>query len=228
VLAIRKITWKNALVTTALLCIVSMTRPTGLLFIPPVAIYLSTLATRNRHVFARASLAVLGGLFFLFMVDKALGAGGEFDFMLPFRTEDIICGTPTLLNPVAIKTAANGNSVGGMLFYMTHNSGQFLRLAWLKTIAFFGLYRPYFGRVHNIYLVVFFYPLYLMAAGAFRFWAEKNGRALVYLLSTIGVTWLTVMLTCDDWHNRFFLGISPFALLLALGWLSKWEHRRGP
>jgi hypothetical protein len=141
--------------------------------------------------------------------------------MLPFRDEDIICGLPSVTHAVAITTSSESNSIFGLLFYVTHNFGQFIRLAWHKTIAFFGLYRTYYSPWHNIYLITYFSLVHIFAVAAISFWVKKNLYKFLYFLSAIFMTWLTVMLTCDDWHNRFYLSISPYLIILSLGFIKK-------
>jgi hypothetical protein len=39
----------------------------------------------------------------------------------------------------------------------------------------------------------------------------------VFMLTYIFFIMLTVLLSCDEWHNRFIFSILPFLLLLAAG-----------
>ena len=45
--------------------------------------------------------------------------------------------------------------------------------------------------------------------------------SLAYLLTLILLTWMTVILTCDDWNHRVFLSISPYVILLATGFFKR-------
>ena len=206
------------LFSLALICV---TRPTGLLFIPATFLYLffgflKTISTPLKLV-AVGAISVV----FLFVLNAALGSGGGLDFMLPFLDERIICGVPTLDHNVNIKTASNGNSVYGLLYYITHNFQQFIRLALLRSQAFFGLLRTYFGIGHNIFLASFFYPFYVFTLLSIRWWLKNNLYPFLYLLSLILFTLGTTMLTCDDWHNRWFLSISPWLIFLSLPTINK-------
>jgi hypothetical protein len=146
----------------------------------------------------------------------ALGSGGELDFMLPFRDESIICGVPTRSYQADIQTSSDPNSIFGLIYYVTHNFDQFTRLAGLRSKAFLGLTRSYYSSGHNIYLILYFYPLYFLAVFSIRRWFKTNVYLLLYCFSLIFVTWSTVILTCDDWHNRFFLSIVPYIYILAI------------
>jgi hypothetical protein len=138
--------------------------------------------------------------------------------MLPFRENHIICGAPTLLSPRIIPTTGSGTSLFSLLYYIGHDFGSFIRLAGQKTLSFWGVYRSYYSPTHNLYLAVYFYPITAMALFSLPRWQRRGqGLPLIGLLTPIAMTWLTVVLTCDDWNNRWFLSISPFLLLLAAG-----------
>jgi hypothetical protein len=221
VISIEKLSFKNFIAIIFSLAVISITRPTGLLFIPPVFVYLFFIYFKKLSIIKKLSLLGAIGFLFLFILNKALASGGEFDFMLPFRDEDIICGLTSLTHSAQIQTSGNSNSIFGLLYYIMHNFSQFARLAWMKTIAFFGLYRSYYSRWHNIYLIIYFYSINIMAIAGISFWVRNHLYKLFYFLSMIFITWLTVMLTCDDWHNRFYLSISPYLIILSLGFIKK-------
>ena len=220
------LTWENhdrrkLLPILLLLVILCFTRPTGLLFIPPVFLYIFLSFLKGLSPIKKVGLVAAAAFIFFLFLDKAMGSGGELDFMLPFRDESIICGVPRAAGFRPIETAANGNSLYGLLYYITHNFSQFARLAALKTMAFFGLYRDYYSTRHNIYLVIFFYSLHLLALAAIPWWLKYHFNKCCYFLSAILLVWMTVMLSCDDWHNRFYLSISPFVIILSMRSISR-------
>ena len=212
----RALSARNLLPVFAGLILICFTRPSGLLFLPPVFLYLFFMFFRHWSIPKKMGLLGLLTVAFLLFLNKALGSGGELDFMLPFRDERIICGVPTLRGFLPIQTTAQGNSLYGLLYYVIHNPSQFLRMACLRTLAFFGLYRNYFSLGHNLYLLVFFQSIHAAALASLGYWVKVRPYPLVFFLSAIGLTWLTVIMTCDDWHNRFYLTICPFLIILAL------------
>jgi hypothetical protein len=149
-----------------------------------------------------------------------LQAGGSLNFMLPFKKENIICGVPTT-NNLEIKTLEKGNSVEGILYYIFNNGKQFLRLAGLKTVSFFGMVRNYYSSFHNIFLVLFFYPFYFLALAGFFNISPGKKPVFVYLSVIVLLYWITTLLTCDDWHNRFILTVFPFIFLIAFSAFTK-------
>jgi hypothetical protein len=215
-LSLERLTWKNFIFIFLFLVVIGFTRPTGLLWVPCSFLYLFFRFFRNFSALLKIGITAVVSIGFLFFLNAALGSGGELDFMLPFRDERIICGVPTLPHFVDIKTSAHPNSVFGLLYYITHNYDQFLRLGWLRSQAFWGLGRTYYSNGHNVYLALYFYPVYFLALFSLRHWIRKNKCLLLYCAALVFITWASVILTCDDWHNRFFLSVVPYIYILSI------------
>ena len=214
-LQIKKLNLKNFIKIFLFIVIISFTRPSGLLLIPGTFIYLFFRFFSSFSILSKAIVILVVITGFLFSLNIVLGSGGELDFMLPYRNECIICGVPTVLHLRDIRTSDNPNSIPGILYYITHNSQQFVRLAWLRSEAFWGLFRSYFSIGHNFYLGMYFFPIYGLVIFSLHSWFKKNKALLFYCISFVLVTWGTVILTCDDWHNRFFLNTVPYLYILA-------------
>jgi hypothetical protein len=215
-LSLQKLTLKNFIALFLFLVLICFTRPTGLLWVPCAFLYLFFRFFKAFPVPLKIGINVLASVGFLFFLNMALGSGGELDFMLPFRDENIICGVPTLPHFADINVSSNPNSVFGIAYYITHNFDQFIRLAWLRSKAFFGLFRTYYSTGHNIYLGLYFYPVYILVLLSLRKWATQNKHLLLYCSSLVFITWTSVILTCDDWHNRFILSVVPYIYILAI------------
>jgi len=226
-LQISKLTFRNIVIIIAALAIISVTRPTGILFVPPVMLYLFFRFFQSLKLRTKLVITMAVGVLFLYCLNLMLGSGGEFNFMLPYLYEEIICGVPAIETPATIKTAENPNSVYGLLYYLTHNFSQFARLAWQRSIAFFGLMRSYYSGTHNTFLAILFYPVYVMGIAGLMYWVKRLPLQLLYIFGVVLITWASVMLTCDDWHNRFFMAIAPWLLLLALPFVSRLFQRVG-
>jgi hypothetical protein len=220
-LRLNRLTLLNAVIiflSTVLICI---TRPTGLLLVPGIALYLFFAFFKAIGTRLKIGIVALCGVAFLVLMNAVIGSKGEWDFMLPYLDERIICGVPTLHHFVDIKTDPNGDSIYGLYYYIVHNFDQFIRMAFLRSKAFFGLLRTYYGRGHNTYLAVFFYPLYAAALLSLGWWWKHHANRLLYFSCAVSMTWVTTLLTCDDWHNRWFLTISPWIIMAALPAITK-------
>jgi hypothetical protein len=213
---------RSLLIVLCALILLPLIRPSGFLFWPAAAIFLFVGLPGKLHRAWKITWTAAILLITLYTINLAMKSGGELDIMLPFREEHIICGAPTLLTPVADMPGAPatpGNSINpifSLFRYISHHPGSFIRLASLKTLSFWSIYRNYYSLSHNGYLIIFFYPITGMAIFSFPSWRRR--RLLLpffYVLTPILTTWLTVVLSCDDWSNRFFLSISPFLLILA-------------
>jgi hypothetical protein len=214
-----KLKVKHYILTFVFIVVLSLSRPIGLLYIPAVFVYFYLVSLRKVGPLIRLSFAISVIAGFLYFLNSAMGSGGAYDFMLPFREEHIVCGVPTLLQPIDIHTPGNGNSIYALVGYVLQYPGHFLRLALLKSWSFWGIYRSYFSIRHNIALVAYFYTIILLAVVSINYWIREQMHKLAYLLTLILLTWMTVILTCDDWNHRVFLSISPYVILLAASFL---------
>ena len=212
-----KLSFRNFLLIILFLLLICFTRPTGLLLTPCVFIYLFSRFFKTWPAILKIASTIMISLAFIFILNLALGTGGELNFILPFAEEHIICGVPT----ANAQGQTSGNSLWSIFNYIIDHPGQFLNLAWLRSLAFWGLFRSYFSSAHNIYLAVYFFPVYLLAIFSLKDWWNKNRGVLLYSLSFMLITWGTVMLSCDDWHNRFFLTLMPFIYILSLPAIQK-------
>jgi 4-amino-4-deoxy-L-arabinose transferase-like glycosyltransferase len=213
---IRHLTARHALTLFALLTLICFTRPTGLLFVPPVLLYLFLVFVKKMPAPKRLALFATLIIGFLVLLNFALGSGGEFDFLLPFREEHVICGVPTASGTMTAASFANDNSLYGLLSYIAGHPAQSIRLAARRTVAFFGVFRSYYSPLHNLWLVAYFSCIDLAALLGIGYWMKNDRPVFYYFLSVLAMVWMTVMMTCDDWHNRFYLGITPFLIFLGM------------
>lgn len=214
-LRIQKLSTKNVTILLLMLILISVTRPTGILFFGATSIYIFFRFLQQISIWYKVTIVFSAIIIFLITLNTMLQTGGELDFMLPFKQENIICGVNTY-NNTEIQTLEKGDSVEGLFYYLVHNKDQFLRLSKLKTIAFFGFIRDYYSSSHNAYLIIFFYPFYLLSiVGIVKMYKRKE-KIMIYLMSIVLLYWITTLLTCDDWHNRFILTVSPFIFLTGI------------
>lgn len=214
VLRIKELDLTRIIQLICFLILITLTRPTGMMLIPSTFIYLFFRFYKLYSWSFTIAITLIIGAFFFLLLNTALGSGGEWRFMLSFRKELVLCtSTPY---DVDIKISDNPNSIEGFWYYITHNFHQFIRLSLLKTVAFWGLCRSYFSHLHNLYLIMYIYPVYIFALLSLRTWVKKDPYSLLFFILNIALAWLTVILTCDDWHNRFFLVIMPFLYFISL------------
>lgn len=207
---------KRIIVLLSLLLLLCITRPTGIFFLGASIIYIFSKLSGRLSLLKRTAIFIGLAAAGLFILNMILGMGGGIDIILPFREEHIICGEPTVAAQTSINESSNNNSLAGLFYYITHNFSQFSRLAWLKTKAFFGLTRPFYSTAHNIFITAYFYPLYIFIVLAIARFRKAIPVSFVYFISITLIFWLSVVFSCDEWHNRFFLGLTPFLIIPAL------------
>lgn len=219
--SVKKLTVTFTAFLLAALAFLSFTRPTGILFIPATIFFLIFRFGRRKALFIFCTTTVVGLIAFYFLLNAALGSGGEFDFLLPYIEEHIICGVPTVQQPNNLRLPVNKNSVEGLWHVMTNNSSLFLRLAKERFLAFWGVQRQFFSVGHNLFVALYFYPLYLFILLGLRRLLRNRLPQTVFIITYIFLVMLTVLLSCDEWHNRFIYSIFPFLLLMAAGLWSR-------
>ena len=200
-----------------LFLLILTTRPTGLYFIPVMGfLFMYKLICAKRNI--AALIYVLGiCAVFLITLNYAMKSGSSFDFIKPLIENNVICDIPVTgqaPSPPAVLPGIEGN-LAGVFEYIIHNPSQFLKMASLKFVSYWGMTRPYYSPSHNLGLICFFYPLYFFAAMGI-FWLSKVNKFFTFYAAVLLIIFtLSVMFTCDDWNNRFIMPILPFVILFA-------------
>ena len=190
-------------------------RPTGIFIIPVLCIMLVWWLISKRKT--TQAIAVLLAMTFAFtgILNYAMKAGSSYDFITPLLEKNVLCYLSEQPPVSAIKVEGASNSLLSIWNYIEQNPGTFIKLSALKFLSFWGMTRPYYSTFHNVWLMCFFYPLYIFAfIGISALW--KTQPAFVcFATGMILIFTLSVMVTCDDWNNRFNLPIIPFVILFA-------------
>lgn len=215
-LQLKKLSLPNIFILFLFLFLLCITRPSGIFFMAATIVYLFFFISKTINPVVKAAVFITVSCFALFILNYLMASGGGIDILLPFKDERVICGIPTLSYNADIKTVQNGNSLYGLIYYVTHNFSQFSRLALLKSKAFFGLVRPYYSYGHNVFLVIYFYTLYALIILNIIKINKKLPVAFIYFIALTVIYWLSVVFSCDEWHNRFFITLTPFFIIPAL------------
>jgi len=195
-------------------CLLIISRPTGLLVIP-ASLVLVSVALIRKKMFAYLALIWIPGIIgLLWITNMAMKGEGEFDFIKPFVEEHVICGYSS--SGISYQPASNNsNSLQGLVSYILQHFSQFAALASKRAVAFFGLIRPYFSMRHNLFLAVYFYPIYLFFLLGIPIVYRKSPSFVYYSLALMATFLLSVLVTCDDWHNRFIMPVVPLIMVYA-------------
>lgn len=204
-----------------ILWLLIISRPTGMLVIPASLMLASYYLFTNGGKWTLLAVWLPGLAGLLLLVDTAMKGKGEFDFILPIVQEHIICGLPTAPGipeeTVYSRGSADAQPQGlwTLIQMIYYNFGDIVRLGFLRFNAFFSLIRPYYSGLHNALLIAGFYPVYLLAIYGGRTIKKYAKPFHVFALTLIATFAASVMLTCDDWHNRFIMPVMPVIFIYA-------------
>ncbi|MBD0277794.1 MAG: glycosyltransferase family 39 protein, partial [Flavisolibacter sp.] len=191
IITIKKLRWKNGIGIFLFLCILYLTRPTGVFFIPATLLYLILKFFRNKAVLLLSTTGIAGLILFYFLLNYALGSGGEFDFLLPYLDERIICGVPTINPPHELIVPVEKNSIEGLWYIITHYYPLFIKMAFKRLVMFFGMVRPYYSFGHNLFVAFYFYSLYILVLIGFRKLISRFTPEFCFAMAMLGLTALT-------------------------------------
>ncbi len=206
---------KGLLLIGGTLLLVIMARPLGILFAMGTWVYFFTAATRKQKIIiglASVVLVLAAGL----VINTILSSISDWTVIKPFSEESIICGLPATTIPPALKLAQGGSPLYQLYYYLTHNSAHFFHLAGTKLRYYYVMTRTYYSSGHNLFLLANIIPLYLLALAGIcmkRKWIDRG--ILFFMLSMVVLYTITIVMQCDDYHNRFILSIYPFFVIMA-------------
>ncbi len=213
--SISSLSFKNIFLLILFIMLLSITRPTGIFFFPAAFLFLIFKFFGKKAWRITIISLTLCALAFYFLLNYALGSGGALNFLLPYLDDRVICGVPTITQPHNIQIPGNPNSIQGLWYIITNYTGLFLSLAAKRLIAFFGMYRPYYSVFHNTYIIISFFAVYLLILLSIKKLFSQLLPLTLYCLVMIILFTITVILSCDEWHNRFIFGLWPLFLLMA-------------
>ena len=213
---IKKLSFKNIAIIIFVLAALYFTRPVGLFFIPATIVFIILKFFSKNVLRLFLFTGIIGIILLYFLINYSLNSGGELDFLLPYLDERIICGVPTISTAHQINVPVEKDSIEGLWFIISHNWNLFIRLSLKRLFAFFGVVRTYYSLAHNLFIAFYFYTLYIMILLGIPKLFKRFLPEAIFMISIIFFTAITVMLSCDEWHNRFILAVLPFFLLISV------------
>ncbi len=203
------------------LVVLTLTRPSGILFVVPTFIYLLQKLIVGRYAIAKrlAILAGAGAITVFFVNYLYRTGGGDLDVMKPYIEEHIICFMPAPQPNGHLQLVQTGQPIGDLWYYMLHNPAHFLRLFGLRLWGFVNLARPYYSTLHNMALYLTMLPIYLFAIIGFAKKIKPGGR--LYMGALLLVYAVAIAMQCDDYHSRFIMVLFPYILFFAAVGITK-------
>jgi len=196
--------------TSIILLLVMISRPFGILFIFPVLLFVFFKLSKRLRIYA-----VIAFLLFLlvlnFVMQIVFTTTPDWNMTRALTEDSIICDMPRANSAAQLDLIHHPNQFYQLFYYVTHNFSHFAALAVIRLKYFFALVRDYYSPAHNIFLIAYLALFY----GSLIFGIRRVLRFLpvsvsVFLFASIGCFAATIALQCDDYHNRFFLTLTPF------------------
>lgn len=204
------------LLIIALLTTLVFTRPFGALFIPPLFVYFLFSRYENKKLKLYTVLTAMLFILVMYVSIQAVFHGGEdMDAMKPFIEEHIICFVPQKPEGAKLDLKYYNNGARDIFYYILHNPGHFTKLMLERLYSFFKFTRPWYSKIHNLFLLFFIVPVYLLFFfGVAKFVTQKS-NLVFYIIPLILLYSLATTLQCDDWHSRFTMPLLPPIFALA-------------
>lgn len=201
--------WK--VVGGVLLLVCVATRPTGFCLLAALAAVGLSQLNRSypRGAWAAGGLAILAAviLFNAFMQEANLPAR--------YAVAEVIY--PMISWGMAPAEGINTSGFSGpalwdLLKFSISYPWYFLKLSGLKALLFIAHAKPYYSVLHNLAIVLFLLPVYVLAIRGYRLCANP---AKMLVLVYFGVQTAVVALTSENWDGRFLVPLLPWVFMLA-------------
>jgi hypothetical protein len=191
-----------------------LARPLGILFIPAVLLSVYT-GLSKKYKLTILPVMIVGSLVLYYVTNIVFTTTDDTDITLSARQGCIVCGVVPETN-AKLNLLQNGSPLQQLFYYINHNFSHFKKLSLERLEAFLFMTRPYYSFWHNVFLLVFIIPVYILSALNIFSKKEKNYRPVFYFILASIITFsIAIMLQCDDFHNRFILSLFPFFLILS-------------
>lgn len=214
-------------VACILLLLLIISRPLGILFVPPVLLFVFVhLGKRQRFYLFFAGLVfvvLLNKIVYIFFTTTS-----DWSMKYALAGDMIVCDVPRNDGRYQVKLSNSPNQLYQLFYYLLHNFGHFLGLAAVRLRYFFFLAKPYYSFGHNLYLIAYDVLFYGSIFWNFRRIVRTVPAALLlFVLSSVFLFALAVALQCDEYHSRFFLTLTPFFVMLTVaGWQAILVNKR--
>ena len=196
------------------LVVTILSRPLGILFIPAVLFYFYvSLEKKTRLIIIPAG--IIGLCVLVYATNIIFTTTTDATITLSAKEGCVVCGVLPATN-VKLNLLTAGSPLQQLYYYVSHNFSHFITLGFARLNAFFLMTRPYYSARHNIFLLAFIIPLYILSGISFVIKKESRYKPVCYFMVVSIITFaIVIMLQCDDYHNRFILGLFPFLLILS-------------
>jgi hypothetical protein len=196
--------------TAILLILVIFSRPLGILFIFPVLLFVFFKLSKKLRIYIFIA-AFLFLLLLNFVMQIVFTTTPDWNMTRALTEDSIICDIPRADASAKLDLVNHPNQIYQLFYYVTHNFSHFAGLAAIRLQYFFTMVRNYYSSAHNYYLIAYLVLFYgSVILGLRKILRLVPVSLCMFLFISILLFALTIALQCDDYHNRFFLTLTPF------------------
>ena len=105
-------------------------------------------------------------------------------------------------------------NIFGLLLYVKDNFFILTKVSIYKIILSFTGWRPYYSNIHNLFILCFHIPTYILFCIYFLK-LKKFDRLEIFTLSYVLLSAIFIGVTFADWSGRYIMYILPFMMLYA-------------
>lgn len=210
----RKRSYAAILIT---LLILFGTRPTGVLYVTAVTVFLFLNQNRKSLIGVIAACTFIIGMFIIML--------SRWDF-----SEQLVKGNIVTYADIAPEIGRSGIQIDPgnvdhlqtgrhpavkILLYAGDNPVIFLKAFLMKVVYLLTGYRPYYSFAHNVFSTAWMFAIYILfTLGLIN---SKNRNVRIFSLLLVVLTCLLTGVSTVDWDNRFFIPMFPIIALSAGG-----------
>ncbi|MBD0399885.1 hypothetical protein [Flammeovirga sp. EKP202] len=212
-LIFKKKYWSGIVI--GILCI--LTRPNGILFLLSFCITLFILQRKTNYKY----VFLIAFLFLGLLINEMLAYYGPLmieGYLLP----EIIYFQETLKIKPLDNPYLPSKELGiitQLFLFAFKNFTYFLKISIVKGSLFMTHIKPYYSLSHNLYSILFLYPIYIFAVVGIK----KSNLTKVELFGLIYflLQLFTISITSENWDGRFLPPVLPFVFMLSTKGLKK-------
>ncbi len=200
-------------------------RPSGIAILAAYSVYWFIHFIKLRQKATAIALIVCSAISIMGLLYIAANYATLFNFILPFKEGRYICGYPTpQFVPTNLWLPKNETGLSTLFLFILNNPIYFLKSCLFKLAVFYGMWRPEYSITHNIFSVLYFYPVFIFGfIGIYKLRKFNKPLALMLWLPICFTTTITLF-TCDDTNNRFILPIVHLFIIAIFVWLFNNHH----
>lgn len=210
--------WILAIVVVMVTCLV---KPTGITLFASILMVLLVKLTDNLKGRSKYVLFFIAGVMVLIIINRMLHT---YIIIENYLTGEIVYAISTLpehpyFNLLSVEVPQDiyvpdpgYQPLSRLILFIFFNPLFILKLSLAKTLLFLLHIRPYWSTSHNIFVMVFLYPIYWFAAKNFTS-VHTSRYHRIFGLTFFCMNILIIAFTTVDWDGRFLLPLLPLLFI---------------